>query len=177
MERKVNSSNIWRVLYCCSVKWLPRSCYSGMSNKCRAFFAKHILKSYGKDIYIERGATFGREASVGDYSQIGYMCELHGKVTLGSHVLMGPEVAIYTENHCTDSIDIPIMSQGNTAMKEVFIGDDCWIGHRAIILPGVEIGDHSIIAAGAVVTHSFPAYSVVGGVPAKLIKSRNSSEG
>lgn len=59
--------------------------------------------------------------------------------------------------------------------KEVVIGNDVWIGTRVIILPGVTIGDHSIIGAGAVVTKSFPDYSIIGGVPAKLIKSRISS--
>ena len=57
--------------------------------------------------------------------------------------------------------------------KQVIIGEGCWIGEKAIILPGVELGKRCIVAAGAVVTKSFPAYSLVGGVPAKVLKKYN----
>ena len=57
----------------------------------------------------------------------------------------------------------------------VVIGNDVWIGDRVIIMPGVHVGDGSIIAAGAVVTHDVPPYTIVGGVPAKVIKSRKSA--
>jgi len=75
-----------------------------------------------------------------------------------------------------DRIDIPINQQGSTEEKPIEIGNDVWIGTRVIILPGVKIGDHSIIGAGAVVTKSFPPYSIIGGVPAKLIKKRISDD-
>lgn len=163
---------IWRVVYASSVKWLPRSCYSLISRKLRGVFAKRILSSCGLDPNIDRGATFGHEVSLGDYSNIGYMCEVHGKVFVGSHVMMAPRVRIYTVNHRTDSLDIPMDLQGNDEMNPVSIGDDCWIGDGAIILPGVHIGSHSIVGAGAVVTKSFPDFSVIGGVPAKCIKMR-----
>lgn len=77
--------------------------------------------------------------------------------------MMAPRVRIYTINHRTTAIDMPMDLQGTEASRPVTINDDCWIGDGAIILPGVEIGPHSIVAAGAVVTKSFPAYSVLGG--------------
>lgn len=166
------AKNIWRVAYAASAKWLPRSCYSSICKRIRGLFAKRILASCGSNPNIERGATFGCEVSLGDHSNIGYMCEVHGKVTIGSHVMMAPRVRIYTVNHRTDSLDTPMDLQGNEDPKPVTIGDDCWIGDGVIILPGVEIGPHSIVAAGAVVTKSYPAYSVLGGVPAKCIKTR-----
>ena len=86
---------------------------------------------------------------------------------------MGPDVIMMATSHEFKSLNIPINKQGAKQEDPIIIGDDCWIGTRAIILPGVSIGNHSIIAAGAVVTHSFPAYSIIGGVPAKLIKTRN----
>lgn len=88
---------------------------------------------------------------------------------------MGPEVLIYTQNHCYEDETKPIIQQGYTKTKPVVIGDDVWIGARAIILPGVNIGSHSVVGAGAVVTKDVPDYSVVGGVPAKVIKRRKTN--
>lgn len=68
--------------------------------------------------------------------------------------------------------DIPIMEQGNSPVEPVEIGDDCRLGRRVIIMPGVKIGRGCVIAAGAVVTKDIPDYSVAGGVPARVIKSR-----
>ena len=65
-----------------------------------------------------------------------------------------------------------MIEQGNDETKPVTIGNDVWIGRRVIILPGVTISDGCVIGAGAVVTKDMPAYSIVGGVPAKVIKSR-----
>ena len=68
--------------------------------------------------------------------------------------------------------NIPMMEQGSTEPAPVVIGDDVWIGRRAIIMPGVRIGNGCVIGAGAVVTKDVPPYCVVGGVPAKIIKKR-----
>ena len=178
----MNARNIWRVIYAATVKWLPRSCYSNVSKRLRAFFAKRILVSCGRDVNIERGATFSSEVALGDHSDIGYMCEVYGRVTIGSHVMMAPRVRIYTVNHRTDSLDVPMDMQGNEDPRPVTIGDDCWIGDGAIILPGVSLGSHSIVGAGAVVTKSFPAYSVLGGVSMvlstpRLLKSSHADAG
>ncbi|MDD3040470.1 DapH/DapD/GlmU-related protein [Bacteroides sp.] len=75
-------------------------------------------------------------------------------------------------SHEFKDLDTPINQQGAKSEEPIVIGNDCWIGTRVIILPGVEIGDYSIVAAGAVVTKSFPPYSIIGGVPAKLLKKR-----
>lgn len=86
--------------------------------------------------------------------------------------MMGPDVMVYTQNHRTDRVDVPMIDQGNSEKREVIIGNDVWIGARSIIMPGVKIGEGSIIAAASVVTKDVMPYSVVGGVPAKLIKMR-----
>ncbi len=85
---------------------------------------------------------------------------------------MGPEVCIFTMNHRTDRVDIPIKYQGNTEEREVFIGDDCWIGCRAMLLPGVKLGRGVVVGAGAVVSKDVPDYSVVVGNPARVVKTR-----
>ena len=86
--------------------------------------------------------------------------------------MMGPEVVIYTSQHEFGRTDIPMQQQGKTPTMPVTIGNDVWIGRRAIIMPGVTIGNGAIIGAGAIVTKDVPDYSVVGGVPAKVIKMR-----
>ena len=115
---------------------------------------------------------FGPETKIGNNSGIGINCEVYGPVEIGENVMMGPEVVIYTSGHNYSRTDIPIMQQGSTDKKAVKIGNDVWIGRRAIIMPGVSVGDGCVIGAGAVVTHDVPAFTVVGGVPAKVIKER-----
>lgn len=88
--------------------------------------------------------------------------------------MMGTDVVVITKNHAFNQTDIPMMQQGFEDERPVIIGNDVWIGDRVIILPGVHIGDGAIIAAGAVVTKDVPAYAIVGGVPAKLIRMRQS---
>ena len=72
--------------------------------------------------------------------------------------------------HPLFSAEIPIQKQGVTR-KGIIIGNDCWIGAKATILDGANIGDGCVVAAGAVVRGNFPPYSVIAGVPAKIIKS------
>jgi acetyltransferase-like isoleucine patch superfamily enzyme len=86
-------------------------------------------------------------------------------------VMFGPNVYIFSENHGHERTDIPMIEQP-TARKGVKIEDDVWIGTRATILDGITIGKGSIIAAGSIVNKDVPPYSIVAGVPAKVIKSR-----
>lgn len=152
--------------------WLPISQRSSFAKAVRAFWGKKIVSHSGRNINIERGAYFTPEVSIGDNSGIGINCEVYGPVSIGDNVMMGPEVVIYTKGHRYDRIDIPMIQQGDDRVKPVVIGNDVWIGRRAIIMPGVEIGDGCIIGACAVVTKSTPPYSVVVGVPAKILKHR-----
>lgn len=98
--------------------------------------------------------------------------QVRGFVTIGSNVIFGPGVSIFSDNHNHENSNIYIVEQGETR-KGVTIEDDVWIGARSVILDGVTIGAHSIIAAGSVVNKNVPAYSIFGGVPAKLLKTRN----
>ena len=104
---------------------------------CRGLFAQ-----MGRGVNVEQKAFFGdgRNIRIGDYSGLGINCRLYGPVSLGKHVMMGPDVIIITSNHKSDRLDIPMTAQGGTGPDPVVIGDDVWIGTRVIILPGVTIG-------------------------------------
>lgn len=86
---------------------------------------------------------------------------------------MDPDILIYTTNHETRSVDIPIFKQGETKPNPVDIEDDVWIGARAIILPGVTIAHGSVVfGGGTVATKTFPPYSVICGNPGRVMKNR-----
>ena len=160
------------VLYAMTASWLPISQRSKLSKTFRRFWAKRIAKKVGANVNIERHAVFGPLLEIDENSGVGINCEVYGPVKIGKNVMMGPEVVIYTSGHRHDRVDIPMMLQGDDEVRPVTIGSDVWIGRRAIILPGVNIGDGCIIGAGAVITKDVPPYSIAAGVPAKVVKSR-----
>lgn len=94
-----------------------------------------------------------------------------GGITIGDFVIIGPDVKIFSENHNFSDLNIPFKYQGETR-KGVIIENNCWIGAGSIILDGVKLGSGSVVAAGSVVNKSFPMNSIIGGIPAKLIKTR-----
>lgn len=138
----------------------------------RSFLVKNYLKKCGKKPLVKNRAEISLYATVGDYSEMGTRCMIQSNVHLGSYVIMGPDVKIYARNHKFDSLDKPIALQGKN-YYETYIGDDVWIGANVVITAGCKVGNHSVIAAGSVVTKDVPEYAVVGGVPAKVIKYRN----
>ncbi|BDU51119.1 acyltransferase [Haliovirga abyssi] len=93
------------------------------------------------------------------------------KVKIGKNCMIAPNVYITDEIHNHDRIDIPIKFQGYK-YKEVIIEDNVWVGRGTTILAGIKIGRDSIVGAGAVVTRNIEPFSIVGGVPAKLISKR-----
>ncbi len=168
------SRKIGALLYYGLAKHLPPSS-SGIRIGQKAFrrlCGKLMLKSCGRKVNIEQNALFSAKVSLGDYSGIGINARINGECAIGHHVMMGTDVVIITKNHAFNRTDIPMMDQGFEEERPVVIGNDVWIGDRVIILPGVTVGNGSILAAGAVVTHDVPAYAIVGGVPAQVIKMR-----
>lgn len=163
-----------RILYNLIAIHMPLSFskYSFGSRKLRAFCGKLILDKCGENVNIEKGASFGEHVSLGDNSGIGVNATISNYVTIGKNVMMGPDCLVYTSNHKFDNIEIPMCQQGFSEPKPVVIGDDVWIGARVIILPGVKIGQGSVIGAGSVVTKDVEEYTVVGGNPARLLKRR-----
>ncbi len=106
---------------------------------------------------------------IGDHTRIGLHNTIIGPVTIGSHVNLAQGITVTALNHNFEDSDKRIDEQG-VSTTPVIIEDDIWIGANAVILPGVTIGNHSVVAAGAVVTKNVPPHSLVAGVPAKIIK-------
>ena len=110
---------------------------------------------------------FGLNISIGDNVFINSGCTFQdqGTITIGDCTLIGHQVSVATVNH-----DLDPNNRASMTFAPVVIGKDVWIGDHASILPGVRIGDGSVIAAGAVVTRDVPSRTVVARVPAKVIR-------
>ena len=106
---------------------------------------------------------------IGDHTRVGLHNTVIGPVTIGNHVNLAQGVTVTAINHNFTEKDLRIDEQG-VSTSPVTIGDDIWIGANAVILPGVTIGNHTVVAAGAVVTKDVPPHTLVAGVPAKIIK-------
>ena len=138
--------------------------------------------SFGNNVTITRDSVLictgcvrrkGTGISIGNNTGINARAFIGGQggVKIGDLVIIGPDVKIFSENHIFNDLIIPIKYQGENR-KGVVIEDNCWIGAGSIILDGVILGSGSIVAAGSVVNKSFPSNSIIGGIPAKFIKSR-----
>ena len=129
--------------------------------------------SIGKRSVVESFSCINNavgDVVIGDYTRIGLHCTVIGPVTIGNHVNLAQGITVSALNHNFEDTRLRIDEQGvNTS--EIIIDDDVWIGANAVITAGVHIGCHSVVAAGAVVTKDVPEYSVVGGVPAKVIRT------
>ncbi|MBE6903296.1 MAG: acyltransferase [Ruminococcaceae bacterium] len=129
-------------------------------------------------LYGEKNLHIGNDVSIGE--QALFMCTL-AKIYIGDHVMFGPKVTVITGGHRTDIVGRYMSSVTDSEKRPeddrdiVFEGDN-WIGANVTVLRGVKIGKGAVVAAGAVVTKDVPAYSIVGGVPAKVIKNRFSEE-
>jgi len=137
--------------------------------------------SIGENVYVGHNTIlkgyYKNEMIVGDHTWIGQSCFFHsaGGIKIGKAVGFGPMVSILTSLHKENDLSNPVLFN-NLEFKEVSIEDGCDIGMGSIILPGVKIGEGSIIGAGSVVTKDVSPYSVVAGVPARILRERKIKE-
>ncbi|MFH0863476.1 MAG: acyltransferase [Candidatus Gottesmanbacteria bacterium] len=110
---------------------------------------------------------------IGDYTSINHHSVIDGRggLKIGKYVMISNNVCVFTSSHSFQKRDKPMRFQAITQGR-IVIEDDAWIGVNAVIMPGVTVGKGAIIAANAVVTNDVESYSIVGGIPAKLIKYR-----
>ncbi|MFT7155834.1 MAG: acetyltransferase-like isoleucine patch superfamily enzyme [Parvicella sp.] len=123
------------------------------------------LKEPGQYIRI------GNSVGIGDYAHIGG----GGGVEIGDNCIIGSYFSCHPSNHNFDNIDLLIKDQGLTK-KGIKVGSNCWIGAKVTILDGVEVGKNCVLAAGSVLTKSFPDDVVIGGIPAKIIRHIKESD-
>ena len=123
------------------------------------FVVSSDIASLGSFIRIDDGVGIGEFARIGG----------SGGVTISKNTIIGQYFSCHPENHIFSDPTKPIKEQG-TIRAPIFIDENCWIGAKVTILAGSKIGRHSVVAAGSVVSGEFPPYSVIGGIPAKVIK-------
>lgn len=136
------------------------------------------FKRFGKDSYVSPGCRFTYSTvSIGEHSYVGadaIFQSAHGEIEIGNHVMFGPGVHIHGGDHPMHVVGVYMDTVGKVGGGDgvVRICDDVWVGARSIILKKVTIGEGAVVAAGSVVTKDVPPYSVVAGVPARVIKMR-----
>lgn len=109
------------------------------------------------------------DVTIGNHTRVGLHNTIIGPVKIGNHVNLAQGITVTALNHNFGDTRKRIDEQG-VSTNNVIIEDDVWIGANAVILPGVKIGTHCVVAAGAVITKDVPPHSLVAGVPAKIIK-------
>lgn len=148
--------------------------------KLRGRFFGKLFANAGGNLRVARGVQIKNPANltVGANCYFGDDVQLYAwneSITLGDNVLLAAGAKIITRKHGFANIDLPMADQGYTNAP-VVVEDDVWIGFNVIVLPRVTIGKSSIIGAGAVVTKDVEPYSVIGGVPARLIRKRKKKQ-
>ena len=130
-----------------------------------------LFKSVGQNVWIEPDfrCEFGKNISIGDDVYINFGCVILdcGPVTIGNQVLIGPNVGIYDASHALDAQE---RMDGALIPGKISIGNRVWIGGGTIILPGVTIGDDTVIGAGSIVTHDIPSGVVAVGNPCRVLR-------
>ncbi|MBB1330209.1 acyltransferase [Pseudoalteromonas sp. SG43-1] len=169
-------NNIKIAFYYFFLSKLPSARFIKTFSNIRVWYFKHVLKvleDNGNESMLANNIYIARATNL----WIGSGCRINENVyieqaEIGRDVLIAPNVTILSRMHEFSRIDIPISMQGYKKQMKVYIEDDVWLGRNVIVMPGIRIGKGAIVAAGSVVTKDVGDYTIVGGVPAKLIRTR-----
>lgn len=150
------------------------SYWGGVNSKIRAMLCRRIFKSCGRNVNIERGACFGsgRLVELGDNSGLGINCMVPSDIKIGRDVMMGPNCYILAQNHRITDTSVPMNRQGFVKKGRTIIEDDVWIGRDVTFTPGRHVQRGTVIGACCLLCKDFPAYSIIGGNPSRLIRNR-----
>jgi acetyltransferase-like isoleucine patch superfamily enzyme len=149
--------------------------HSLVKNRARLDVLPFNLFALGSESIIEDFAVINNgmgSVLIGSRTLIGISNILIGPLRIGNDVIIAQNVVFSGLNHVYDDISVPIKDQACTT-AEIVVDDETWIGANVVIVAGVKIGKHSVIAGGSVVTKDIPAYSVAGGNPARILKQYN----
>lgn len=131
------------------------------------------FKSFGVGNRLDKALfVYPNRVSIGNFCYIGRYCYLDGEIEIGDFTMLASSVAVVGGDHKFDVVGLPIRDTGREHWRKTTIGRDVWIGHGAIILNGVNIGDGAIISAGSIVTKDVEPFAIVAGVPASVLKYR-----
>lgn len=137
----------------------------------RAQLFQELIGSAGNDPDVNPNfrCEFGDNIHVGDHFYANYDCVMldGAPITIGDNVLFGPKVGLYTSNHLFDATERKL---GGCIAKPITVGNRCWLAANVTVLPGVTIGDDTVIGAGSVVTHDIPANVIVAGNPCQVLR-------
>lgn len=133
---------------------------------------RYGLRQVDPTFYLGGKVDIASDFRAGPYSYVGRGCCICPKVSIGTYTYLAHDVSIQGGDHVFDIPGTPICFSGRPAMPRTIIEEDVWVGHRAIILAGVRIGRAAIVGAGAVVTKDVAPFTIVGGVPAKVLGMR-----
>jgi len=142
-----------------------RKMVTASSNKMRVLALRKLGYKVGKDVYVGPNLTIAA----------GYM-DLVDRVEIGDRVSFAPNVSLILGSHPNNSRLNKLFNKSWGEGHVINIGEDTWLGTNVVVMPGVQIGKCCVIGAGAVVTKDVPDYSVIGGVPAKIIKKIDPKE-
>jgi acetyltransferase-like isoleucine patch superfamily enzyme len=144
----------------------------------KRFFIKYVygLKNVHSTFNIGGSCKISKDFAAGEFSYVGNNCLIYPGVSIGRYTMFAQNVQIIGSDHNFNRVGVPSTFAGRPKLKKTTIGRDVWIGANVIVMTGVNIEDGSIIAAGSIVTKDVGAFTVVGGVPAKFLRSRFNCE-
>ncbi len=144
-----------------------------IGRRARVHFGRWVWVGHGAKIRCHEG-----EVSIGDKTVMGQECTIsaYQHVSIGEQCILADRVMLIDFDHNVTEVERPIRAQG-IYKRDVRVGNNVWIGHGAQILRGVTVGDNAIVGANAVVTRDVPANAVVAGVPARILRMRDTPVG